>query len=112
MYTKIKVNGITKEIAVDELEFFSICPCCGEEVPQPDFWENVKNVSDFDPYTTEVYCDRCGSLSQAERHILTKCQSVKNEAEHIWEQLLYSEITLDEAVQHLRGLGKSLNPTA
>lgn len=112
MYTKIQVNGITKEIAIDELEIFSVCPCCGEDVHVQGFFELVKDDPEFDPYTTEVYCDRCGSLSQAERHILTKCQSVKSEAEHIGDQLLCGEMTLYEALQHLRGLGKSLNPTA
>lgn len=112
MYTKIQVNGITKEIAIDELEFFSICPCCGEEIHVPGFFEFIKDEPDFDPYTTAVYCDRCGSLSYPERNILTKCQSVKSDAEHIGEQLLCGEMTLDEAVQHLRELGKSLNHTA
>ena len=78
------------------------------ESPQPDFWETIRNDPDFDPYTTEAYCDRCSSLSTAERHILKKCQSVKSEAEHIGEQLLCGEMTCDEVTQHLRNLGEAL----
>ena len=82
MYIKtLSKNGEPLELTLDELKVFSTCHCCGAEVPQPDFWENVKNDPDFDPYTTEAYCNRCSSLSVAERHILTKCRSVKSEAE-------------------------------
>lgn len=110
MYIKtLYQNGEPLELTLDELEVFSTCPCCGVEVPQPDFWENVKNDPDFDAYTTEAYCDRCSSLSVAERHILTKCRSVKSEVEHIGEQLLCGEMTCDQVCQHLRKLGEALS---
>ena len=113
MYIKtFSKSGTPLELPLDELEVFSTCPCCGAEVPQPNFWENVKNDPDFDPYTTEAYCDRCSSLSPAERRILTKCRSVKSEAEHIGEQLLRGEMTPEEAAQRLRALGVALNATA
>lgn len=112
MYIKtLYKNGEPLELTLDELEVFSTCPCCGAEVPQPNFWENVKNDPDFDPYTTEAYCDRCSSLSVAERHILTKCRSVKSEAEHIGAQLLRGEMTPEEVAQRLRALGVALNAT-
>lgn len=112
MYIKtLYKNGEPLELTLDELEVFSTCPCCGAEGPQPNFWENVKNDPDFDPYTTEAYCDRCSSLSPAERRILTKCRSVKSEAEHIGEQLLRGEITCDQVCQHLREIGVALNAT-
>ena len=113
MYIKtLYKNGEPLELTLDELEVFSTCPCCGAEVPQLNFWENVKNDPDFDPYTTEAYCDRCSSLSPAERRILTKCRSVKSEAEHIGEQLLRGKMTCSEVCQHLRELGVALNATA
>ena len=109
MYMKtFNEYGEPLELTLDGLEVFSTCPCCGAEVPQPDFWETIRNDPDFDPYTTEAYCDRCSSLSTAERHILKKCQSVKSEAEHIGEQLLCGEMTCDEVTQHLRNLGEAL----
>ncbi|WP_294366220.1 hypothetical protein [uncultured Ruminococcus sp.] len=109
MYIKtLSKSGEPLGLTLDELEVFSTCPSCGAEVPQPDFWENVKNDPDFDPYTTEAYCDRCSSLSVAERHILTRCRSVKSEAEHIGEQLLRGEMTCSEVCQHLRELGEAL----
>ena len=112
MYIKtLYKNGEPLELTLDELEVFSTCPCCGAEVPQPNFWENVKNDPDFDPYTTEAYCDRCSSLSPAERRILTKCRSVKSEAEHIGAQLLRGEMTCDQVCQHLREMGVVLNAT-
>lgn len=110
MYIKtLYKNGEPLKLPLDELEVFSTCPCCGAEVPQPDFWENVKNDPDFDPCTTQAYCDRCSSLSVAERHILTKCRSVKSEAEYIGEQLLCGEMTCDQVCQHLRELGEALS---
>lgn len=113
MYIKtLYKNGEPLELTLDELEVFSTCPCCGAEVPQPNFWELMRDNSDFDPCTTAVCCDRCSSLSVAERHILTKCRSVKSEAEHIGEQLLRGEMTPEEAAQRLRALGVALNATA
>lgn len=110
MYMKtFNEYGEPLELTLDGLEVFSTCPCCGAEVPQPDFWETISNDPDFDPYTTEAYCDRCSSLSTAERHVLKKCQSVKSEAEHIGEQLLCGEMTCDEATRHLRNLGEALS---
>lgn len=109
MYMKtFNEYGEPLELTLDGLEVFSTCPCCGTEVPQPDFWEHVTNDPNFDPYTTEAYCDRCSSLSTAERYILKKCQSVKSEAEHIGEQLLCGEMTCNEAAQHLQKLGEAL----
>lgn len=58
MYTKIQVNGITKTVCFDELEFFSTCPNCGAEVPVPDLFDLLED-KDFDPYTTAICCDRC-----------------------------------------------------
>lgn len=113
MYIKtFSKTGTPLELSLDELEVFSTCPCCGAEVPLPDVWELMRDNADFDPRTTAVCCDRCSSLSPAERHILTKCRSVKSEAEHIGEQLLRGEMTPEEAAQRLRALGVALNTTA
>lgn len=110
MYIKtFSKNGEPLELTLDELEVFSTCPCCGAEVPLPDVWELMRDNADFDPCTTAVCCDRCSSLSPAERRILTKCRSVKSEAEHIGAQLLRGEMTPEEVAQHLRALGVALN---
>lgn len=113
MYIKtFSKTGEPLELPLDELEVFSTCPCCGAEVPLPDVWELMRENADFDPCTTAVCCDRCSSLSPAERRILTKGCSVKSEAEHIGEQLLRGEMTPEEAAQRLRALGVALNATA
>lgn len=113
MYIKtFSKTGKPLELPLDELEVFSTCPCCGAEVPLPDVWELMRENADFDPCTTAVCCDRCSSLSPAERRILTKCQHIKSEAEHIGAQLLRGEMTPEEAAQRLRALGVALNATA
>ena len=113
MYIKtFSKTGTPLELPLDELEVFSTCHCCGAEVPLPDVWELMRDNADFDPCTTAVCYDRCSSLSVAERHILTKCRSVKSEAEHIGEQLLRGEMTPEEAAQRLRALGVALNAAA
>ena len=112
MYIKtFSKTGTPLELPLDELEVFSTCPCCGAEVPLPDVWELMRENADFDPCTTAVCCDRCSNLSPAERRILTKCRSVKSEAEHIGEQLLRGEMTPEEVAQRLRALGVALNAT-
>lgn len=66
MYTKIELNGMTKEVDVSELDFYCKCPKCGEEVAVPEFWELVQEES-FDPFDSAVWCDDCHDLLNATR---------------------------------------------
>ena len=66
------VKSDNAEIPVENLKIFSKCPFCGkvDEITE-EFWEMVfDRDSDFDIYSSQVYCCSCTKESQTFREIL------------------------------------------
>lgn len=53
-----------KKVPFTELNFVTICPICGKEVPLPEFMELYAEMpGDFDECSS-VYCDECAEKAK------------------------------------------------
>ena len=67
------VKSDNKNIPVEDLKIYSKCPVCGksDEITE-DFWEMVfDRDSDFDIYSSQLYCADCTRESNTFRQILS-----------------------------------------
>ena len=104
MYIKaINEHGERIEQELDALDVFVRCAGCGMEISVPD-WLDWITEDGYEPFSTKVYCNRCGKLNKEERQAMEAIQNFKNEVDMIREQVLCKEISCSEGVYRLRHL--------
>lgn len=62
-YTKVKHNGKTTKIVINDKSVYTVCPeCqCEHRVDLADMLED----EDFCLYSSRIYCERCSRLKSA-----------------------------------------------